>query len=147
MNTNMNTAMDTNVNAADIREITVGAGEEVRPQWPAGDASENWSETEWRVFGDEAQGRFFGGAWQGAPGTLRLDYPYDEVCVMLTGRIALVDNAGGRREFGAGQAFFVPRGFSGSWITIEESQKVFIALGPFSNTNTAQNPTGNALQP
>ncbi len=121
------------MNIDDIREIRVGDGDVVIPVWPPGDADATWSEHEWRAFGDEADGRFFGGAWDGQPGTLRLgNYPYDEVCVMLSGRVALVDTAGGRREFGAGQAFFVPRGFSGTWITIEESQKIFVALGPFA---------------
>ncbi|NNM47206.1 cupin domain-containing protein [Knoellia sp. DB2414S] len=70
--------------------------------------------------------------WEGSTGTLRLpDYPYDEVCVMLEGRVALVDEDGRRREFGAGEAFFVPRGFSGVWETLEPSRKVFVALGPF----------------
>jgi len=126
------------VNVDDIREIRVGLGEEVVPVWPPGDAGATWSEHEWRAFGDEAGGRFFGGAWDGQPGTLRLDsYPYDEVCVMLSGRVALVDVAGGRREFAAGQAFFVPRGFSGTWVTIEDSQKIFVALGPFADAEPA----------
>ncbi len=117
----------------DVRDIALGVGDPVSPVWPPGEASADWSETEWRSFGDEQGGRFYGGMWEGLTGTLRLpNYPYDEVCVMLEGRVALVDEEGGRREFGAGEAFFVPRGFSGVWETLEPSRKVFVALGPFA---------------
>jgi uncharacterized cupin superfamily protein len=113
---------------ADIRTIEVGAGTPVVPEWEPGTASPSWRETEWRSFGDD-ESRPYGGAWTGEPGSLRLDdYPYDEVCVMLTGVVALVDSAGARREFRAGEAFFVPRGFSGTWETVEPSTKVFVAL-------------------
>ncbi len=113
----------------DIRELAVGSGRPVSPEWPPGDASPGWSEVEWRCFAD-ATGRLFGGGWEGQPGTLRLDpYPYDEICVMLTGRVALVDVDGGRREFGAGTTFFVPKGFRGTWVTIEPSSKIFVAMG------------------
>ncbi|WP_408897740.1 cupin domain-containing protein [Nocardioides sp. R1-1] len=113
---------------ADIRTIEVGTGSPVVPTWAPGTASPGWAETEWRSFGhDEA--RPFGGAWTGEAGSLRLDdYPYDEVCVMLSGVVALVDSLGGRREFRAGEAFFVPKGFCGTWETVEPATKVFVAL-------------------
>ncbi|SOC46572.1 hypothetical protein SAMN05892877_12335 [Rhizobium subbaraonis] len=112
----------------DIVDIRVGQGKPVSPEWGGDNASPTWRETEWRAFGDSEQ-EPYGGAWEGQPGTLKLDdYPYDEVCVMLTGEVALVDAKGGRRTFRAGQAFFVPKGFSGAWETIEPSTKVFIAL-------------------
>lgn len=110
-----------------IRLLEVGSGEAVVPVWSEADASPDWQETEWRGFGDDER-EPFGGAWEGAGGSLRIDYPYDEVCVMLAGRVALIDADGRRREFGAGEAFFVPRGFSGVWETLEPSQKIFVAL-------------------
>ncbi|HRD62556.1 MAG TPA: cupin domain-containing protein [Nocardioides sp.] len=113
---------------ADIRVLAVGHGTAVVPEWEPGAASPGWVETEWRGFGAEEM-RPYGGGWEGQPGSLRLDdYPYDEVCVMLTGMVALVDHTGARREFGAGEAFWVPRGFSGTWETVEPSTKIFVAL-------------------
>lgn len=113
---------------ADIVDIRVGEGRPVVPEWGPGDASDTWRETEWRAFG-KSEETPFGGAWEGEVGTLRLDsYPYDEVCVMLTGAVALIDEDGGRRVFRAGDAFFVPRGFSGVWETLEPSSKVFMAV-------------------
>lgn len=112
----------------DIVDIRIGDGEAVVPEWGPGDASSDWQETEWRAFGHDEQNPF-GGAWEGRSGTLRLaSYPYDEVCVMLSGSVALVDQSGARRVFRAGDAFFVPRGFSGSWETLEPSSKIFVAL-------------------
>lgn len=114
----------------EIRAIRMGEGEVVEPEWPAADVSPEWSEKEYRSFAD-ATGRLFGGTWEGSVGTLKMDpYPYDEVCVMLSGRVALVDVDGGRREFGTGEAFFVPRGFSGIWETLEPSSKIFIGMQP-----------------
>ncbi|GHE66284.1 cupin domain-containing protein [Streptomyces capitiformicae] len=111
-----------------IRALKVGSGERVVPVWGEGDASPDWRETEWRGFGRDEE-HPFAGAWEGEPGTLRLEsYPYDEVCVMLSGRVALIDTSGKRREFAAGEAFFVPRGFSGVWETVEPASKIFVAL-------------------
>lgn len=111
----------------DIVTFSPGTGTPFQPEWGAA-ASPQWEETEWRAFGS-ADGPYLGGSWTGQPGTLRCDpYPYDEVCIMITGRVALVDADGGRREFGPGQAFFVPKTFTGTWETIEPSEKYFIAL-------------------
>jgi uncharacterized cupin superfamily protein len=67
--------------------------------------------------------------WTGEPGSILLDpWTYTEVCSMLRGRIAIDDRQGGRREFTAGQGFVVPKGFSGEWITIEPSAKIFVAI-------------------
>jgi uncharacterized cupin superfamily protein len=133
---------------ADIRDIAVGAGEAFRPTWPAGDASPDWSEVEWRCFAD-ATGRLFGGGWEGEPGSLKLDpYPYDEICVMLSGRVALVDEHGGRREFTGGDAFYVPKGFRGTWVTLEPSRKIFIGMSDQPTdgaTSAATEPAGTGL--
>ncbi|MGF0313363.1 cupin domain-containing protein [Rhodococcus sp. IEGM1428] len=115
------------MNVEIITEFGLGVGESVTPDW-GDDASPGWEETEWRAFGSSDQG-FFGGGWEGEPGTLRCDpYPYDEVCIMISGRVALIDLDGNRREFGSGQAFFVPKEFRGTWETIEPSKKFFVAL-------------------
>lgn len=114
----------------EIRDLHVGSGRAVVPVWPDGYASPDWQETEWREFG-EAEDQPFGGTWEGAGGSLVLEaYPYAEVCVMLTGVVALVDSEGGRREYRAGDAFVVPVGFTGVWETIEPATKVFVALPP-----------------
>lgn len=115
----------------EIRPIKLRHGERFVPKWPPGTVlSERFDEVEWRSFADPT-GNLFGGTWEGEPGTLLLDpYPYHEICVMLTGRVALVDLEGGRVEFTAGQAFYVPAGFRGTWETLEPSSKVFVGVQP-----------------
>ncbi|HBO6304404.1 TPA: cupin domain-containing protein [Pseudomonas aeruginosa] len=95
------------------------------------DVSEGWNETEFRAF--ELAGGHFGGYWRGAPGEVYFrSWPYDEVCVITRGRVAIEDNQGRRREFSAGAAFHVPAGFEGRWITLEETEKHFIAIAALS---------------
>ncbi|WP_025809889.1 cupin domain-containing protein [Pseudomonas chlororaphis] len=111
-----------------VTQIHLGIGNLVRPQWPAGTASENWYEAEYRSFTNQS-GSLFGGSWIGEPGELVLEsYPYNEICVMVFGHVALVDAQGGRKDFRGGDSFFVPKGFSGLWLTLQPSTKIFIAV-------------------
>ncbi|WP_019546034.1 cupin domain-containing protein [Streptomyces sulphureus] len=88
---------------------------------------DGWSETEYRAV--ELADDSLGGLWEGEPGRVSFDsWPYTEFCVLVSGRVAVIDAAGGRREFGAGEAFVVPRGFCGTWETVEPSVKYFVAM-------------------
>lgn len=90
--------------------------------------SERWEECEYHCFRDPT-GNVLVAFWEGAPGIVYLgQWPYDEVCVLLEGRVALVDEDGGRREFAAGDSFVIPRSFSGTWETVEATRKIFIAI-------------------
>jgi uncharacterized cupin superfamily protein len=113
-----------------ITELAAGVGERVVPALSDyDDVSDVWIEAEHRVPPMSCGATV--GFWEGQPGAVRLDpWPYDELAVMLTGRVALVDDSGARREFAAGQAFLVPQEFSGVWETIEPSTKIFVAFPP-----------------
>lgn len=115
----------------EIRTITFGRGQRVIPEWPPGSVvSDRFDEVEWRAFADPS-GQLFGGTWEGQPGALFFEsYPYHEICVILSGKVALIDLAGDRREFGSGDAFYVPAGFAGTWETIEPSTKYFFGFDP-----------------
>jgi len=97
---------------------------------PASDyqfVSPDWEEAEYRCF--ETGGGSFGGYWTGEPGAVAFDaWPYGEVGVLTKGRVAVEGADGTRWEFSAGEAFFIPAGFAGSWITLESSEKVFVAI-------------------
>jgi hypothetical protein len=41
---------------------------------------------------------------------------------------AIVDPAGGCREFGSGEGFIVPKGFVGEWVTLESATKMFLTI-------------------
>lgn len=85
-------------------------------------------ESDWRAASGQNAG-YAVGLWQGMPGEVDFPaMPYDEACWITAGRIALVDEQGGRREFGAGQGYLLPKGFAGRWITLEDAQKFYVAL-------------------
>ena len=111
-----------------IRPITKdGATCVVPPLSDYTSASPDWTEVEYQCF--RTAGGSFGGCWEGESGEVSFDrWPYGEACVLLSGRIALVDTSGNRREFGAGEAFYIPVGFSGRWITLEPTKKIFVAI-------------------
>ncbi|NUP50543.1 MAG: DUF861 domain-containing protein [Catenulispora sp.] len=111
-----------------IQILAPGSGTPVVPS--VGDyaqTSEGWQEVEHRAA--LSHPRTVAGAWEGEPGSVRLpDWPYDEICVIQTGRVAIEDTAGRRREFGPGEAFLVPAGFDGWWHTLEPTRKIFVGV-------------------
>lgn len=91
--------------------------------------SAGWSEAEYRCFVTEPQGRATVGYWTGGPGEVSFDaWPYTEVCTILSGQVGLRDTFGRVAHFGAGQGFVVPRGWRGTWLTLQPSTKIFIAI-------------------
>ncbi|GAA2854003.1 hypothetical protein GCM10010517_11940 [Streptosporangium fragile] len=129
MNTPENPVPVTGAGIEAVRAVTALTGERFVP--PLSDyhlLSPEWIEEEFRVFGGPATS-YTGGFWRGEPGAVRFDsWPYDEICLILKGRVAVRDSAGRRKDFGAGEAFHIPQGFRGDWITVEPSEKVFIAV-------------------
>ena len=112
-----------------VRAINTETGQRFVP--PLSDyqlLSSEWSEVEYRVFGGTATG-YTGGYWRGDPGAVRFEsWPYDEICFMVKGRVVVRDATGRSREFGPGESFYIPQGFRGDWITLEPSEKVFVAV-------------------
>jgi uncharacterized cupin superfamily protein len=90
--------------------------------------SERWEECEYHCFRDPS-GQVLVAYWEGEPGAVHLGpWPYDELCILLGGKVALIDEDGGRREFAAGESFVVPRSFAGTWETLEPTRKIFVAI-------------------
>ena len=80
--------------------------------------------------GHEAHGssdrRFLTGTWCHAGGTLDATQRYDEVCVILAGRVRLTNEAGEAREYTVGDSFVIPKGFKGTWETLEPVRKHYV---------------------
>lgn len=89
--------------------------------------SEDWSEEEFRAdFGNSA---IEGGYWVGETGSIGFDsWPYTELCVILVGRVAIEDSEGARIEYGVGESFLIPQGFTGIWHTLEPTEKIFVGV-------------------
>ena len=71
-------------------------------------------------------GTLFAGSWTSPPVKWRTFLDRDEYCHIITGRCALISEAGQRWEFGAGQSFMIPNGFSGYWEILETTTKHFV---------------------
>ncbi|MBV8125913.1 MAG: DUF861 domain-containing protein [Burkholderiaceae bacterium] len=85
-------------------------------------------ESDWCALTGASQGHVVGW-WEGKVGAV--DFPAttaDEVVWLAEGRIALTDAQGGRREFAAGDAYFVQAGFAGRWETLEDAKKLYVLL-------------------
>jgi uncharacterized cupin superfamily protein len=83
----------------------------------------------WNAFSD-ASGRFHAGHWQGEPGRLKVAYTESELCVLLVGRVRLIDERGASAEFGPGDAFVITSGFRGTWESIGRVTKIYAILEP-----------------
>lgn len=77
---------------------------------------------------NEAKG-FYAGTWESEVGAWRVAYDEEELCVLLVGRVRLTEDGGMPREFGPGEAFVIPSGFSGVWETLEPLRKIYAIAG------------------
>jgi len=84
--------------------------------------------TVWNHYAD-ASGQFFAGVWAATRGAWRVRYSEHEFCHLLEGRIAVVSDEGVRCEFGAGDSFVIPAGFSGVWEVLEDCRKLYAIFG------------------
>ena len=75
-------------------------------------------------------GRFFAGSWSGTPGKWRVVYTEHEFCHLLEGRVVLTSDDGRRWEFGPGNTWVIPAGFSGTWETVEPARKLYAIFDP-----------------
>jgi len=75
-------------------------------------------------FSDPSQ-QFFAGRWAATRGKWRVRYTENELCVMTAGKVVIESASGERSSFGAGDAFLIPAGFSGTWEVVEDCAKVY----------------------
>lgn len=75
-------------------------------------------------------GQFFSGIWESSPGKWRVDYGEEEFCAILAGKAILTDADGEAQAFTVGDAFIIPKGFKGTWETIEPLRKWYVIFEP-----------------
>ena len=89
--------------------------------------SDDWQEREHLTI--ELAEDSMGGLWEGTAGSVFFEaWPYTEFCVMIEGHVAIYDHQYQRKDFRAGDAFIVPKGFRGTWQTLAPSRKYFVAM-------------------
>lgn len=81
------------------------------------------------IFFTNAAGSMNVGVWECTSCTERIrDYPYDQCCFVLEGRLTITDEEGESQTFGPGDAFVIPRGFNGDWKMTERYKNFFITV-------------------
>jgi uncharacterized cupin superfamily protein len=83
-----------------------------------------------RNFFSDASGQFFAGVWESTPGRWRVSYTENEFCHITRGRVRIEDSRGIAREFGVGDSFVIPAGFSGTWQVLEPMSKLYVIFEP-----------------
>lgn len=69
------------------------------------------------------------GLWEAGPGTLvPTDYPNDEYCLVLEGRVEITNRDGTTAAFGPGDSFVIPKGWAGTWHMPTAFKKQFVAF-------------------
>lgn len=64
----------------------------------------------------DPSGAFTAGVWACDAGTLAIsNLGIDEACYLVEGEVVITDEHGNRETFQAGDAFLLPRGFTGTW--------------------------------
>ena len=106
-------------------KLTEGAIErEVAPITPAKvEAGEPVAWTENFYTSDD--GKYFTGLWGSSPGKWRMTYSEEETCTLLEGVVVLTGKDGVAHTYHAGDSFVIPRGFDGTWETVETCKKVY----------------------
>lgn len=78
----------------------------------------------------DATGQFFAGIWESSIGKWQVTYGEEEFCAILAGKATLTDADGVAQSFGVGDAFVIPKGFTGTWETIEAVKKWYVIFEP-----------------
>ena len=81
-------------------------------------------------------GAFRVGVWESGPGVLVPDnYPNDEYCRVLEGTLTITNADGSTADFGPGDSFVIPKGWSGRWHMKTRFKKQFVAYAPEKTPN------------
>jgi len=74
--------------------------------------------------------QFFAGVWECTPGKWRVSYAEEEFCAILEGKAILTDAAGNSETVKTGDAFVIPKGFAGTWETVQKVRKWYVIFEP-----------------
>lgn len=74
---------------------------------------------------DDAARGFWSGVWASEVGAWRVAYDEIELCVILEGRVRLAGDDGSEATYGPGDAFVIPKGFTGVWDTLAPLRKIY----------------------
>lgn len=81
---------------------------------------------------DQPEKGIYMGQWASEPGAWTIAYTEDELVVILSGRGELLSDDGSVFAYKAGDAFVIPSGFKGQWVTLEDTRKIYSITHPIS---------------
>jgi uncharacterized cupin superfamily protein len=87
-------------------------------------------------------GQFFAGRWSSTCGKWRVRYSESEFCQLLRGRVRIVSDTGVVSEFGPGESFLMPAGFSGSWEVLVDCEKLYAIFEPSATSPPSSSGSG-----
>lgn len=82
------------------------------------------------TFEESADGKLFAGVWESTPGKWRIVYDEWEYCSILSGVSIVTPDGGAPITLGAGDAFVLQPGFTGTWDVVETTRKLFVVRVP-----------------
>lgn len=75
---------------------------------------------------ESKDGKMVIGIWESTPYAEAFDdYPGDEFCQVLSGKVTLTDDAGNSKTFEAGDSYVLPKGFKGTFRVVETMRKYY----------------------
>jgi uncharacterized cupin superfamily protein len=70
------------------------------------------------------------GFWDCSPFRETIAFPYDELGIVISGKLRLVDAEGHADIFAPGDVFFIPRGRTTTWHILEPFRQYYIIYAP-----------------
>jgi uncharacterized cupin superfamily protein len=70
------------------------------------------------------------GFWECTPFRETISFPYDELGIVIEGRLKLVDAAGRADIFAPGDLFFIPRGQTTTWHILDHFKQYYMIYAP-----------------
>jgi len=69
------------------------------------------------------------GVWSATRATWdELDYPVDEVIVMIEGHLRITEPDGEPHDLRRGDMYYFPKGWAGRWEVVEDMQKIYFVV-------------------
>jgi uncharacterized cupin superfamily protein len=73
-----------------------------------------------------SEGGHTGGIWEATPYAERMEnYPFNEMAHVLSGRVTITPDGAGPMTFGAGDSYFMQKGFKGRFEVTETLRKYY----------------------
>jgi uncharacterized cupin superfamily protein len=98
----------------------------IKPEW----VIEGEAREQGHVFYNNDERNVQVGYWQCTAFRETIVFPYDELGIVLAGRLQLADEGGRSEIFEAGQMFFIPRGQVTSWHILDYFRQYYMIYAP-----------------